>query len=47
MPAHSDIFVLQIPLTPGISAPTVPTEREGDGPMARLLVIVGRKRMGR
>ena len=47
LPAQSDIFVLQIRLTPGISAPTVPTEREGDGPMARLLVIVGRTRMGR
>lgn len=45
--AGCDIFVLQIRLTPGIPPPYVPTEREGDGPMARLLVIVGRMRMGR
>jgi hypothetical protein len=47
MPPQRDIFVLQIRLTPGISAPTVPTEHEGKGQMAGILVIVGRKRMGR
>jgi hypothetical protein len=47
IPVPGDIFVLQIQLTPGIPPQYVPTEREGDGPMARLLVIVGRTRMGR